>query len=705
MDCPQNVFDVWALYQLHSEAKNKFDQAKRILNETQSAIMRILLKGLGYKPQPAGRKMTQAEVSAAKAFMETLSVDKLIDGRAAVETGFSLLNLSQSSRNTYGGRLDQFLTWCEEQPWWQQTTVIALSSNTDAKNAYSPRIKRGHGNAMNKRLTSRRSVYPTYQLQSKDITTELAADLQELYHFLTDPERDDRRVEAVSCSTAKTYLTDIRLMLGWFRRQGTPKKHLSLDLLVPKLTEDTLENLNPEQRELCWKVRKLYVDDWICQYFGFLREEIGSKSPTTKRFKTHALTALGKFQYRTEVGSDSDYQKIPVLKIIRQHSQNVREEVKNWESRKQQVVPISKKWPRVVEGQTALTTMRKQVVEELRAFCRPKYSSNWHLRSGSSIAASLRDYLAWSMMTDMPARRQEEARSWKISLVCPIERPEEIPHDGFYHPLPPDQVRERDDDNSIADNYLYKTYIRKGKFYPEGIWVLDIHKYKTRKRYGFQSIVIKNRSFADGSCLYDYIEYYLYGWWQQKGGANFPIYDQWGSSFAFAREQGQWVSLGRTEFQPQKFACATKQGSSDCWFWGYFFVMPKMGKPYSSSGFKDFFCKASHRIIGVRVTPHIIRDMWATWSYQVGLTDAQRESLAYAMGMDLQTLEDIYERCSPDEKRRPIEEVVDQVLFGELEAEYQQSTFFLEKIVKELLELSEAERMTYIQLLHTREFK
>ena len=57
-----------------------------------------------------------------------------------------------------------------------------------------------------------------------------------------------------------------------------------------------------------------YIDTWICRYFEFLREEVGSKSPKTKRFKTHALAALGKFQYRTEVGSDSGYQEIPVLR-------------------------------------------------------------------------------------------------------------------------------------------------------------------------------------------------------------------------------------------------------------------------------------------------------------------------------------------------------------------------------------------------------
>jgi len=703
MAYPQNLFEVWTLYQLYIDAKNGSTQAKRILNEAQSAIMRILLRGLGYEQKQASTKMTRAEVSAAKAFMEGLGTDKLIGGRAAIETGFRLLNLSQASRNTYGNRLDQFLTWCEEQPWWRQSVAIGPTKTTDKKNDHAPRMKRGHGITANNRLTGRRSVYITYQVQPEEITLRLKTELNAFYRFLTDPDRNDRWTERVSDSTAHIYLKHIRLMLGWFHQKGTPRTDLSLDLLVPKLTKDALKSLTFEQREMCWRSHQLYIDNWICQYFEFLREEVDSKSPQTKRFKTHALTALAKFQYCTEVISDSGYQEIPVLRTLSKHSNKVREEVSIWNRRKDRVVPMDKKWPKVVEGQTALTTIRKQVVEELRLFCRPKYLGNSQLRSSNSITSSLRDYIAWSTMTDMPARRQEESRSWRISLVCPIERPEEIPYNGFYHPLPPDSVRERDDDNLIADNYLYKTYVWKGKVYPEGIWVLDINNYKTQKRYGSQSIVIKNRQFADGNCFYDYIEHYLYGWWRPEEEADFSIYSWWDSSFIGQR--GQWICLGRAEFKPQSFSCVTEQNTCNFWSWGYFFVMPRTGNSYTDSGFKEFFSKAVHKVIGQRITPHVLRDMWATWSYQVGLTDAQRESLAYAMGMDVKTLEDTYERCSPDEKRRPIEEVVDQVLFGELEADYQDSTFYLGKLAEEFLKLPATDRLYYKQLLSAQYFR
>ena len=58
-----------------------------------------------------------------------------------------------------------------------------------------------------------------------------------------------------------------------------------------------------------------------------------------------------------------------------------------------------------------------------------------------------------------------------------------------------------------------------------------------------------------------------------------------------------------------------------------------------------------------------MRYIWATWAYQVQLNDAQFRSLAYAMGHKVETLRQMYERCTPEEKRRPIEEAIEELLF------------------------------------------
>jgi hypothetical protein len=39
-------------------------------------------------------------------------------------------------------------------------------------------------------------------------------------------------------------------------------------------------------------------------------------------------------------------------------------------------------------------------------------------------------------------------------------------------------------------------------------------------------------------------------------------------------------------------------------------------------------------------------------------------SLAYAMGHKVETLRQMYERCTPEEKRRPIEEAIEELLLS-----------------------------------------
>lgn len=127
----------------------------------------------------------------------------------------------------------------------------------------------------------------------------------------------------------------------------------------------------------------------------------------------------------------------------------------------------------------------------------------------------------------MPARRQEEYRSLRVSLCCPVKRPADVPPNGLYHPLPPAEVRLRRHDSSLADNYFHKTYAYKNSNYPDGAWVLDVQEYKTSDTYSPQSVVIPNRRFSDGTCLYDHIERYLYGWWMPGVGKNPFVYDWW----------------------------------------------------------------------------------------------------------------------------------------------------------------------------------
>jgi hypothetical protein len=96
-----------------------------------------------------------------------------------------------------------------------------------------------------------------------------------------------------------------------------------------------------------------------------------------------------------------------------------------------------------------------------------------------------------------------------------------------------------------------------------------------------------------------------------------------------------------------------------------------------------------------------MRYIWATWAYQVRLNDAQLRSLAYAMGHTVETLRGMYERCTPEEKRRPIEEAIDELLFDQpppaepmVEVSHE-----WESLLQQLQKLSPAEREQLIAAL------
>lgn len=693
---PKNLLDVYELYNEFIKATKDSKTAKNILSETQSAIMRFLLSGLGYEKKPSGRKMTRAEVEAAKEFMKTQKMNQLLNAHKALQKGFEKLKASTASQNTYRGRFEQLLAWSQEQFWWPGD----VPSGSRRRNQYCPRIRKGNGKVSSNRLTERRSQYSTYKLQPKEISESLQAELKKFYRFLTEPEWPSRLSKPITDSSATIYLEEVHLLLGWFyHEQNIPLELLSLNLLIPKITDEELEDLSEVQQKELWSQNKLAVETWICNYFKFLRESMKAFSPRTKKFKMNTLSALAKFQYYEEVVNINDYANIPVIKVVNKYSCAVRKEIKEWERQKRYVVNPEKKWPEVIEGKTVLTTVRHQILEPLRLECRFKYD-NWHIRENLTIAMSLQRYLVWSFLADMPARRQEEYRSTRIALCCPIERPADVPSDGLYHPLPPAEVRSKRYDGSLEDNYLYKTYVYKNCNYPDGAWVLNIQDYKTLKTYGPQPIVIPNRRFADGSCLYDHIERYLYGWWMPGVGTHQLLYDWW--STHLKGQRGQWVTAGRASFNCGDACYIRNRTQSDFWSWGYFFVKPIVGLPYSSSNFKDLVTVAAHRLTGKRLTPHTMRYIWATWAYQVGLTDQQRESLAYAMGHDVKTLLEMYEQCTPDEKRRPIEEAIDELLFNTLELEKSKpsSTTDLEKLASELLQLPEADFQQMVLLLN-----
>ena len=497
-----------------------------------------------------------------------------------------------------------------------------------------------------------------YRLSYGDMTPNLQAEIEELYAFLTALEYPRRTIDPVAQSTARNnYLKEILLFLGWFHHsKKIPSSQLNLDLLIPKVIKQDLNKLTEKQCKQLWEEKQIELKVWLHQYYSFLEKNQRTISPRTWRSKLAALSALSKFQYRSEVEIAQDYEDISLLKFIANQLNENYIEVVEWERSNRYVANQSRKWVDPIAGQTALVTIQQKILEKLRLMCCPKSATNAR-RDGSAIALSQQRYLAWFLLAGMPARRQEEYRDLKVALSCPVKRPSDVSLYGCYYPLPPDKAREQRTDGCPQDNYLYKTYTHGRKYHKEAIWVLDIQNYKMRKRYGPQSIILKNWQFSDGSCLYEYIEQYLYGCWLPGGRKQQHVYDWWQQNIRGRR--GRWVSQGRASFTPHDTCWVDGARDENFWSWGYFFLQPRTGNRNSASRFAELVEVAAHHCVGKRITPHIMRSVWATWAYQIGLTDRQKDSLAYAMGHDIKTLKKLYNRTSQQEKRRLIEEAIE----------------------------------------------
>lgn len=662
-DNPQNWLEAYQLYCAHLPPICSSQQLQRILNELNSAIFRYLLTEFGFQRQHPEKKMTLAETEAAQAYMQSLPISLLPQVRTAIQKAFDKLKVSQASRNTYGARINQWITWAELESWWPGN----LRRTEKFRSQCCPPKVSKYGPMSNTPLMPDKGKSLSYRLQPQETPLRLQAELDRFYRFMILADWHGRVTEPVKESTAQGHLKNVTLFLGWFFKHkphhaSMVKNEMSLSLIFPLVTEEELEELTPKQQQKLWKTHKAYLEAWICDYFNFLQSVMHSTSPRTRHLKLLSILILGKFLYRDWVEDKSDYDNIPLFKLVNNLLKREVDAMQEWSRNRYYVADQSLKWPDVPEGKSGLSVVQSTVVEPLRLYCRPRnYRGNF--RSPQQIAISHQEFLAWVDFGLSPARRQQEARNLKVALCCPVTRPADVPANGLYHPLPPNAVRDKRADGTLEDNYIYKTYTYEGKYYQDGVWVKDIQDYKTRKFHGHKSFQIPNHQFGDGSCVYEYIERYLYGWWLPGNYKNSQTYSWWEKGLQGVR--GRWVTAGRAEFTPLDTCCLRTISKSQMWSWGYFFIVPDVGKCYTDSTFANFFAYQAHSLIGKRITPHTMRYIWATWGFQVGLSDAQLRSLADAMGSTVETLRSMYERCTPSEKRRLIKEAIDELLFAD----------------------------------------
>ena len=698
MKSPQHLLDAVDQYVNHLKTTHAHQQGATLVSELNYMLTNSLLPGLGFTPLSSENRQTRQERPTSRDFMQTQALTCLLEARVAQQRGFELVLRSQKTQDNHRRSLERFLAWCIQHSWWPGTPPLQYTP--DARAFCSPSLRSDH-EVKQQKLTHRSKQYCNYKLKSQEISANLRAELDQFEHFLVSPEHPYRKTDAVKKETAlRNYIKEILLILGWFHRvQGVPLEQLCFNLLIPHRSKKDWKSLSLLESREFWQPYQKALGLWLTQYFKFLQETMESTSPGTKNSKLAALARLGEFQYCKDINFAIDYEQIPVLQLLANRSRKVSRKISQQQRNREYVADQAMKWPDVIPGQTALTTIHQQVLEPLRLDCRPKSSAN-KLRLGSGIARSEQTFFAWFLIAGMPTRRQSEHRNLKLALCCPIKRPPNVPPDGVYHPLPPRGLRDQRADGTVQDLYLCKVYSYQGRHYKEGLWVIDARDAKEYDIYGAQSIVIKNRLFRDDTRLYDYIEHYLYGWWLPGGRKQQQLYDWW--QLDLRGRRGRWVGHGRASFEPCDACYVDQESETNFWCWGYFFVRPQTGLPYNGSEFAALIRTAARRKTGKLITPHLMRSVWATWAYQVriyrdgalqiGLTDQEKESLAYAMGMRLKTLKNIYERCSPDEKRRPIEEAIDTQLLGEIVTQPMNSALTKPSLEARLSHLTESQR-------------
>lgn len=647
-----------AIWATHSQEKT----AKRIINETLSAINRLLLPVLGFKRSDHGRKMTAAETQAAQEYTSTVTVLRLRKSGELLEKALNSREMSISTRNTYGNRLKQFLSWIAQQSWTPSERVLRTQHE-----CCPPRRVSGRRRIGELALTSRTGSYTQYALKPEDTPAELQKTLDDLERFMIAPHYPGRVLNPIKESTRDTYLRDIRLMLGFcirHQKDPIPLEKLTLQDLIPLVSPRALQGLSDLERDEFWRSKELALQAWLYEYFTFIHEENCSTSPSTQLAKLTALKRVANYLYRHQVRCTRDYQTIPIFIALDNEISKAVKVKKRWQKTRTYVANQEHKWITPVPNETVLTTLRRELLEVMRLGCRPRRPDGV-LREPKVIARSILHYLKWVFLLDFPPRRQVAYRTTQIALTCPIRKPDDVPADGCYFPLPPPQEREKNHDGTSKDNYLYKVYTYKGEFHPQGLWVLELTSYKTDETYGIYSMVLPDRTFDDGTSFYQTLEHYLCGWWMPESKQELPFYDWWDSELSGQR--GRWITKGRADFEPQDRRANTHRQPNSIWRSGYLFPNPMNGKPADGNAFGGSFSRTSYQILGKRITPHMLRYVWATWAFQVQLTDAELQSLAYAMGHSVETLRRMYERCTPEEKLRPIFEAIDRHLFQQLE--------------------------------------
>jgi len=626
----QSINDALLAYKSHLESIEKLLKANQIYNQTKTAIVRHLIAGWDESLMPSSsRQLTNLEKDRIQEFLKKAPASKLSEALKVQEAVFEKYSVTPSSRNVYKSRLENFIDWVKKQGW-----IEAKVRHSPSR--CNPKMRHGHGGAKKILLTSRPTKLANYSLNTHSSwntqqVEKLVKEVNQFYDCFVAEHYPGRPFEKIRPITARRYVAVLYRMFGWLvNYKNIQPRQLSFNLLVPTDLKALNQNLKimdftEREKELVKQETSLedqiaqYVDTWICQLLNFLGEERKCSARTLTSF-LDPIHALARYQYLGKT-KDSKYKDIAVISIINKHTCTCSKKSKNQE-------PISNldlKW-------LDLDKVHQQIVEPLRLECEFR-DSDGKLRSITTIAISFMRFLAWGLLTYRPPRRQREFRELKTALYCQIEdKPKNLAPNQFIHPLPSNRKTDR-----------YHGYLHKDR---DGNWYQDMtpESYKTGKAYKHQNLRIPNPKLPDGQYFYDYLEAYLYGYWRDK--------------------KGNWTSTGNTTEAPSAghklYALRMALNAKDNH--NFVFLESKTKKPFSGQNFSLLFKAHAHRLTGQLLTPHLLRDIYASWFLDREYTEDVIRSLAYAMGHSVEELRRTYDKRKAQRKHEPIQKKLDETL-------------------------------------------
>jgi hypothetical protein len=627
----QSIKDALLEYKSDLESTEDAVKANQIHTQTRTAIVRHLLPGWDESLMPSSsRQLTKTEREQIDQFLEKTPASKLSEALKVQQIVFEKYNVTQNSRNVYKSRLENFIDWVKKQGWIK-------SSSGRSPWHQAPRMLHGHGGAEKKLLTNRQTKLDKYSLKTHSCwnTQQIEKLVEEVNQFnecLVEEQYPGRLFDPLKPDSVDRYVTQLYQIFGWLvNYKNIQPEESSLNLLVPTSLEALDNNLKLmvfteplkkliKQKDSLEDQIAQYVDTWICQLLKFLKKERHCQSAHTLQLFLGSIQLLVRYQYIGKT-KEANYKDIPVMVVVNKHRTACCKTIKT----QQPVANLEMKW-------LDLDKVHTQIVEPLRLECEFRGVDS-QLRSITAIARSFKRFLAWGLLTYRPPRRQQELRELKIALYCEInDKPKNLAPNQFIQPLP------RDRNTDKYHGYLYKDR--------DGYWYQDMtaEGYKTGKTYGLQKLRIPNPKFPDGTEFYDYLEAYLYGYWRDR--------------------QGNWVSAVSTtkapsaghQLYPLRMALRLKNDHN------FVFFGTRNGEPFNNSDFGDFFKKSAHRLTGQLLTPHLLRDIYASWFLDRAYTEDIIRSLAYAMGHSVEEMRRTYDKRKAQRKYEPIQQKLDETI-------------------------------------------